>query len=578
MTGPRDTRSTSTLAARDAAARAAVVGLLAQFSDAVASVDADAVRGVLALDAMPTGPALALVLAALDPATLTPDGQVAFVSAAERLSAWVASRQNTAIVAFAGATPHSRQLTVDGRHITLPEERRSELALECLWSEQHAQARVATARVLAADLPVTARALADGHLSPARVAVLVEGAGRLCARADALLEESLDPEQREQVTGIRTELLTLFEQRTVAYASTHAVSKVKQQVRRTVSAIDPRGAAERRARAARQCTSVTIEHHLDGMSSLTATMPSEQAVACLKLLDVVARNPERADMSRTLGERRADAMRALLLNGTSDDGASRVPVALHVTVDLETLVGLADEAAMLQGVGPVPADALRQLIAESRDVSLRRLITDPITGVVTDVGTNTYRLGDRLRALITTRDGTCRAPNCSQPAARCDIDHIQPFDRGGNSTPENLQLLCRRHHLLKTHASTTHSGRSPAMHDASAVESPMLVAAEDLAAVRERLATFERTLQIADDYNETPSAEQLWTARALDVDLAHAVSRAHLTTAQHIHAHGAIATALQHALRQHARTCPTRGSLPSAPAAFSATADDTPPF
>ncbi|MGI3198029.1 HNH endonuclease [Streptomyces sp. GLT-R25] len=42
------------------------------------------------------------------------------------------------------------------------------------------------------------------------------------------------------------------------------------------------------------------------------------------------------------------------------------------------------------------------------------------------------------------------------PARRCDLDHVRPFDharpeRGGPTTPENLQPLCRRHHRLKTH-------------------------------------------------------------------------------------------------------------------------------
>uniref|UniRef100_UPI000479E222 HNH endonuclease signature motif containing protein n=1 Tax=Haematomicrobium sanguinis TaxID=479106 RepID=UPI000479E222 len=34
---------------------------------------------------------------------------------------------------------------------------------------------------------------------------------------------------------------------------------------------------------------------------------------------------------------------------------------------------------------------------------------------------------------------------------RTDADHITEWDTGGETNPENLQLLCRKHHNLKTH-------------------------------------------------------------------------------------------------------------------------------
>jgi hypothetical protein len=49
---------------------------------------------------------------------------------------------------------------------------------------------------------------------------------------------------------------------------------------------------------------------------------------------------------------------------------------------------------------------------------------------------------------------------CDVPASRCDLDHIQPFDHehkddrhdAGQTRAHNLHALCRKHHLLKTHA------------------------------------------------------------------------------------------------------------------------------
>ena len=38
------------------------------------------------------------------------------------------------------------------------------------------------------------------------------------------------------------------------------------------------------------------------------------------------------------------------------------------------------------------------------------------------------------------------------PAIRCDIDHHQDWQHGGESTEDNLCCLCRHHHRLKHQA------------------------------------------------------------------------------------------------------------------------------
>jgi len=56
---------------------------------------------------------------------------------------------------------------------------------------------------------------------------------------------------------------------------------------------------------------------------------------------------------------------------------------------------------------------------------------------------------------VHARDQHCTFPGCTRPAARCDLDHVRPFNHqrpeaGGPSTPDNLHALCRRHHRMKT--------------------------------------------------------------------------------------------------------------------------------
>ncbi|MDP3968923.1 MAG: HNH endonuclease signature motif containing protein, partial [Nocardioides sp.] len=67
-----------------------------------------------------------------------------------------------------------------------------------------------------------------------------------------------------------------------------------------------------------------------------------------------------------------------------------------------------------------------------------------------------------MRELVILRDRTCVFPGCRTSARRSDLDHIEPYvppDDGGppgQTRPENLAALCRRHHRLKTHSGWTY--------------------------------------------------------------------------------------------------------------------------
>ncbi|OZF40028.1 hypothetical protein CH296_01655 [Rhodococcus sp. 14-2496-1d] len=66
-----------------------------------------------------------------------------------------------------------------------------------------------------------------------------------------------------------------------------------------------------------------------------------------------------------------------------------------------------------------------------------------------------YRPDALTTAAVRLRDKHCRFPGCHRPAARCQLDHINPFDHsnplgGGWTTVNNLQCLCEYHHTVKT--------------------------------------------------------------------------------------------------------------------------------
>jgi hypothetical protein len=184
-----------------------------------------------------------------------------------------------------------------------------------------------------------------------------------------------------------------------------------------------------------------------------ARLPLADAARVHAALDRRAREVD-ASSAETLGQRRARGLVEAVCGGS--DSTTAVGVEVLVTVDLATLVGLADSAALVSlGHGapePITAPALRELLAdESVPLRLRRLVTDPVSGALIDRGRRTYRVSDALRAFLVARDGTCRFPGCTRAATTCEIDHATSWNCGGATDRVNLGPLCTRHHLLKTH-------------------------------------------------------------------------------------------------------------------------------
>ena len=127
---------------------------------------------------------------------------------------------------------------------------------------------------------------------------------------------------------------------------------------------------------------------------------------------------------------------------------SRRPHIL-VTVPAATLTG-GNQPGYLAGHGPITAGQARSIAA---DGDLTRLICDPTTGALLDYGRTRYRPPDVLRDFVHTRDRTCVTPGCRAPAARTDIDHVEPYKPGqtvgGATDVDNLASLCRHHHRAK---------------------------------------------------------------------------------------------------------------------------------
>lgn len=424
--------------------------------------------------------------------TLTPQAAVAALGTVERQLARLHALQARLLVAAADTRPHVAEYTVllpgdrpeeaQERVIRIQDAMREEIASALRWSPVTAQYRIDAARLLVGPLADTASALASGDITPAHARILVESAETLPGRW--MRDQQEEAEFAAACTALQARVLPVAARGTLSRTRTAAV--------RAVLAIDPEGAGRRRA-SAQRTKDVTLSDDVDGISGLHARLASEHAHA---IMQRVARHADSlpevhatdASVRESAGQRRARALVDLLLGATmqnapgNGDAASRAASRMHAQVDvlieLPTLLALravlddgvdvcegtacapqgdlavvtAEHVALLAQRTAVHPQVVRDLLADP-DVAmtLRRLVTDPLTGALLDLGRTTYAIPDRLRDFLVARDRSCRFPGCRQPASRCQVDHVVAWDAGGATDPANLHLLCPRHHQLKTH-------------------------------------------------------------------------------------------------------------------------------
>jgi HNH endonuclease len=65
-----------------------------------------------------------------------------------------------------------------------------------------------------------------------------------------------------------------------------------------------------------------------------------------------------------------------------------------------------------------------------------------------EIGRRTPVVPAALRRAVVVRDGGCRFPGCDRPPGWCDAHHVLHWADGGETSLDNLVLLCRPHHRL----------------------------------------------------------------------------------------------------------------------------------
>jgi len=148
-----------------------------------------------------------------------------------------------------------------------------------------------------------------------------------------------------------------------------------------------------------------------------------------------------------IASRRADALQRLaevFLSSEAGNVSSADHHVVNIHTGMETLkVDGAGAESELEDVGCVSAETSRRLACDCSVVHWRE---NP-TGEPLNIGRKTRTVPPAIRRAVQRRDGGCRFPGCSCTRF-VDAHHITHWTDGGETSMENLVLLCRRHHRL----------------------------------------------------------------------------------------------------------------------------------
>lgn len=330
-------------------------------------------------------------------------------------------------------------------------------------------------------LPATFAALRAGQIDERRAGVLADVLQYAQAGLAGAVESALLPQARDL-----------------------AVATLRKQALALLAELDAT-AIDVRHEEAKQAADVRCRDEGDGMASLVADMPADEAVACYDVIDQLAVMAKADGDPRPIGQIRA-AIHAMLILRPADHGLPGVTVNLAVTACLEGLEGASPRGGEVNGV-PITAAHLRNLLRRLGGLGLRAPEGGSLTLALTDErgrlratvpaaelvrlaeqgcprhpegrqadaargdgrgddrgadcgcpvldmppDTDGYRPATAQRRFVSTRDRRCRTPNCGQRAGWADHDHVIPHAQGGRTSCTNLCCLCRAHHRLKTFA------------------------------------------------------------------------------------------------------------------------------
>jgi hypothetical protein len=133
---------------------------------------------------------------------------------------------------------------------------------------------------------------------------------------------------------------------------------------------------------------------------------------------------------------------------TRSSGKVKVYVRVDADdLDLDAHGGAAFATGRVEKLGAATMAKLREWVGHHQVVFL------PVLNMQRRDAVDQHDPPPWMRELVMLRDGHCIFPHCTVDARACDLDHETPYDPDGppgQTRPDSLACLCRRHHRAKT--------------------------------------------------------------------------------------------------------------------------------
>lgn len=281
------------------------------------------------------------------------------------------------------------------------------LAWRCSITPRAAREQLRVARALH-ELPLIRASFARGELSYSKVRALTRIA---------------EPEMEDELLGL---------------AEDATAAQLERLLRGYRGAIAPDAAERTRSRR-----HMSTRWEEDGSLTIRASLPAEEGELFLRGLEraraevwkEAAEPPDRADALVTLAES------AVADGVTAADGGERNQVVVHIDVG-DLVSQRADAGGELEDGIALPAETVRRLGCDAALVTMIERDGEPLS-----VGRRTHSIPPALRRALRSRDRCCRFPGCEHDRF-VDAHHIEHWAHGGETSLDNLVLLCRHHHRL----------------------------------------------------------------------------------------------------------------------------------
>lgn len=285
------------------------------------------------------------------------------------------------------------------------------LNFHCGIGKNAAREKIRVAHALA-ERPLVRAAFAEGRVSYSKVRAITR-------IADASNEEYL---------------LNLCK-----HGTAHHVERVVTQYRRARKFAERDFAMDQYARR-----EVTCYYDDGGSVVIRAKLPPDRGEVILKALekamDVSGIDPAGESAARRRADALADVAETYL--GNSDckgSTADRYQVVLHhhtVGADLA-------RESLIENGPHVTAVTSERMMCDCSKVEVQECEH----GEPMSIGRKSRVIPAAIHRALKLRDGGCRFPGCTQ-GRFVDGHHVQHWSKGGETSLENLVLLCRHHHVL----------------------------------------------------------------------------------------------------------------------------------